>query len=95
MKTQNNNITALLNEAGFKISHFTRSIKKGGGVAIISKQVYESKFEKSLEFNSFECIIQSFKVKNNPNHITAVVIYRPDHHSENISTFLDEFYNLT
>ena len=95
MKTQNNNITALLNEAGFKITHFTRSIKKGGGVAIISKQLYESKFEKSLVFNSFECIIQSFKVKNSPNHITAVVIYRPDHHSENISTFLDEFYNLT
>ena len=95
LKTQNNNITALLNEAGFKISHFTRSIKRGGGVAIISKQVYESKFEKSLEFNSFECIIQSFKIKNNPNHITAIVIYRPDHHSENISTFLDEFYNLT
>ena len=95
LKTQNNHITALLKEAGYKITHLVRSIKQGGGVAIISRQNYECKFEKLLEFNSFECIIQSFKIENNPINITIVLIYRPDHHSENISTFLDEFYNLT
>lgn len=95
LKTQNNHITAQLKDAGYQTTHFTRSARKGGGVAIISRQNYVSKYEKLLEFSSFECIIQSFKIQNSPINVTIVLIYRPAHHSENIATFLDEFYKLT
>ena len=94
LKTQNNDITAQLKDAGYLITHINRSSKKGGGVAIISRQNHVSKYEKLLKFNTFECIIQSFKIQNSPVNVTIVLIYRPAHHSENISEFLDEFYNL-
>ena len=64
-------------------------------MAIISRQNYVSKYEKLMEYNSFECIIQSFKILNSPVNITIVLLYRPAHHSDNISMFLNEFYNLT
>lgn len=95
LKTQYNFVTSTLNEAGFQITHCVRSNKKGGGVAIISKQTFVSKYEKMLDYSTFECVIQSFRVENNPINLTIVVIYRPDSHSDNINTFLDEFYNLT
>ena len=94
LKTQNNDITAQLKDAGYLITHINRSSKKGGGVAIISRQNHVSKYEKLLKFNTFECIIQSFKIQNSPVNVTIVLIYRPAYHSENISEFLDEFYNL-
>ena len=95
LKSQNNYVTAALRESGYNISHNIRTSKKGGGVAIISRNSFESKYEKSLEFTSFECIIQSFRIKNNPTNLTTIVIYRPESHAENISIFLDEFYRLT
>ena len=94
LKTQHNYVTAALSESGYKITHNTRTAKKGGGVAIISRNNLESKYEKSVEFTSFECIIQSFRTKNNPINLTSIVIYRPESHSENISVFLDELYSL-
>ena len=94
LKTQYNYVTAALAESGFKITHNTRTAKKGGGVAVISRNNIESKFEKSPEYTSFECIIQSFRTKKNHGNLTAIVIYRPESHSENISAFLDELYSL-
>ena len=60
LKAQNTPITALIKDAGFTITHFNRSNRQGGGVAIISKQNHVSKYEKVLKFNTFECIIESF-----------------------------------
>ena len=95
LKTQYNFVTSTLNEAGYQITHCVRANKKGGGVAIISKRTFISKYEKMLDYSTFECVIQSFRVKNNPTNLTIVVIYRPDSHSDNINMFLDELYNLT
>ena len=52
-KIQHNHVTSLLNESGYRICHFHRTEKKGGGVAIICKQQYRPKFEKSFEYTSF------------------------------------------
>ena len=95
LKTQNNFVTALLKEAGYKITHCVRQNKKGGGVAIVSKHIFETKYEKLVEYNSFECIIQSFRIKNVSSSFTVILIYRPESQSDNLTMFLDEFYNLT
>ena len=94
LKAQNTPITALIKDAGFTITHFNRSNRQGGGVAIISKQNHVSKYEKVLKFNTFECIIESFKIQHCQFNLTIVLIYRPAHHDENISPFLEEFYTL-
>ena len=88
---QHNHVTSLLNESGYRICHFHRTEKKGGGVAIICKQQYRPKFEKSFEYTSFECIIQTIKTGNSGN-LTFVVVYR--HAGENLSTFLNEFHEF-
>ena len=92
LKSQNNNVTALLKESGFKISHFNRTDKQGGGVAIVSKCDYKSKFQRSVEHISFECIIQTLKTNNNLVNLTLIVIYRLG--SEPFHVFLDEFYKF-
>lgn len=92
LRSQNNNVTALLNESGYRISHFNRTKEKGGGVAILSKQVYQSKFEKLCKYMSFECVIQTLKTNNSAVNLTLIVIYR--HGSENVNVFLDEFHDF-
>ena len=92
LKSQNNPVTSLLNESGFKICHSNRSDMKGGGVAVISKSVYQTKFEKSCNYTSFECVIQTLTICSNIPSLTLIVIYR--HGAQCISVFLDEFYNF-
>ena len=67
LKSQNNNVTALLKEAGYNIYHFNRADKKGGGVAIITKLKYKSKLQKSFNYSSFECVVQVIKTTDNVN----------------------------
>ena len=92
LRSQNNNVTALLKEYGYKICHFNRITKKGGGVAIISKSNYKPKFEKSLNYISFECIIETLKTSSNTVNLTSIVLYRNG--SESFQLFLDEFYKF-
>ena len=91
LKSQNNHITYLLKEAGFNISHFNRSTRGGGGVAIISSTKYISKFQKNCQYASFEVAVQTFAV-NNSTGLTFIVIYR--HNAENVSMFFEEFYGF-
>ena len=79
LKSQNNNVTALLKEAGYNIYHFNRADKKGGGVAIITKFKYKSKLQKSFNYSSFECVVQVIKTTDNVN-LTLITVYR--HFSE-------------
>ena len=92
LQSQNNMVTALLNEFGFNIFHSNRVDKKGGGVAIISKGNYQPKFEKVCKYASFECVIQTVRVKTGSPHVTLIVLYR--HGGEAFSTFIDEFHVL-
>ena len=92
LRSQNNNITSLLKEAGYNIFHFVRDNRKGGGVAIVAKSNYKQIFQKSLENTSFECVIQTLKTSNNSVNLTLVAIYR--HGSVSFSVFLDEFYTF-
>lgn len=87
-QSQNNMVTALLKEFGFSTFHSNRTDKGGGGVAIISRGNFQPKFEKVFKYLSFECVLQTLKVKNSPN-ITVIVIYR--HFGEPFATFLEEF----
>ena len=91
-KSQKNHITALLNESDFKIFHSNRTDVKGGGVAVISKSNYQNKFEKFCNYQSFECVLQTLKMNSNKGNLTLIVIYRNG--AENISVFLQEFYEF-
>lgn len=91
LKSQNNNVTALLKEAGYNIYHFNRADKKGGGVAIITKLKYKSKLQKSFNYSSFECVVQVIKTTDNVN-LTLITVYR--HFSELCSVFFKEFYEF-
>ena len=92
LRTQNNTITAILREAGYRIFHFNRPEKRGGGVAILSKCEYKPKFEKCFNYSSFECIIQSFKTSNVSGNLTIMVVYRLG--TESFTLFLEEFYSF-
>ena len=90
LTSQNNHVTALLKESGFNISHVYRTDRKGGGVAILFKCNYQPKFQKSFQYSSFECIIQTLKINNNTINLTLITIYR--HFSESFNLFLEEFH---
>ena len=92
LQTQNNTITAKLKESGYTIYHFNRISKRGGGVAILLKSNYKTKFEKSLKYVSFEGIIQTVITSSNSANLTVIVIYR--HFSEPFTLFLEEFYQF-
>ena len=92
LQTQNNTITAKLKESGYTIYHFNRISKRGGGVAILLKCNYKTKFEKSLKYVSFEGIIQTVITSYNSANLTVIVIYR--HFSEPFTLFLEEFYQF-
>ena len=92
LRSQSNNVTALLAESGFNICHSNRSNLKGGGVAIVSKCGYQTKFHKNCNYTSFECVMQTLMLNNKISNLTLIVIYR--HSAESISVFLDEFYDF-
>lgn len=90
LQSQNNPITAYISESGYKIHHFNRTNRKGGGVAIVSKKEFAQKYSRSLNYKSFECVIQSLKTDKSSVNLTFIVIYRLD--SVLSSVFMDEFY---
>lgn len=92
LQSQNNTVTAVIKEAGYNIYHSNRTVQRGGGVAILSKSIFKPKFEKSFNYLSFECVIQSLKVANHAGNLTIIVIYR--HKGDTFSTFLEEFYEF-
>ena len=90
--SQSNSVTAVIKEAGYNIYHSNRTVRRGGGVAILSKASFKPKFEKSFNYLSFECVIQTLKVTNHPGNLIVIVIYR--HGGDTFSKFLEEFYEL-
>ena len=64
MTSQNNNTSALLQEAGYNLYHYNRPDRKGGGVGIVSKSKFIPKSGKSMNFKTFEVFMQSFKLPN-------------------------------
>ena len=90
LQSQNNPITAYISESGYKIHNFNRTNRKGGGVAIVSKKEFAQKYSRSLNYKSFECVIQSLKTDKSSVNLTFIVIYRLD--SVLSSVFMDEFY---
>ena len=92
LQSQNNHVTALLLEAGYKISHYHRSAEKGGGVAIITRAHFVSKNEKTFHYQTFECLTQTLKILK-VGLITLVILYRKG--KESNAQFIAEFYQLT
>ena len=88
LQSQKNTVTANLREAGYRIYHFNRTKKIGGGVAVLSKYEYKPKLEKSFNYTSFECIIQTLKTSSISANLTIIVVYRLD---VSFPLFLDEF----
>ena len=91
MTSQNNQTSALLQEAGYNIFHFCRQNRKGGGVGIIARNKFIPKNGKLMAFHTFEIFMQSFKIPNS-HPLTLVVIYR--HGEESQTDFIREFYSL-
>ena len=92
LTAQNNNVTALLKESGYNICHFNRASKKEGGVAVVTKSEYKSKFKKSFHYCSFECVLQTIKTTDNHINLTLITVYR--HFSESSNVFFEEFYEF-
>lgn len=62
-----------------------------GGVCIIYKCLYTFSFDNNLKFDSFECLVATFK--SSSFKFAVIVIYRPPNSS--CSNFIDDFYNLS
>ena len=80
----------LLTPNGYTSHTISRSNKRGGGVAIISKDSYNQSIKSLPEFTYFEVI--SVCLKYTGKRVRIVCIYRPP--SSNPSTFLHEFSTL-
>ena len=91
MNSLNNHTTALLRESGYNFYHYFRKNRKGGGVGIIAKNKFIPKNGKTINYQTFEIFMQSFKIPNS-HPLTLVVIYR--HGKENNTDFIREFYDL-
>ena len=77
---------------GFSIDHIPRSNKKGGGVAIIYRDAFQSKREKVPSFKSFELI--ELTLRTSKDCIRFAVLYRPPSGGKTgqpVSIFLQEF----
>lgn len=85
------NCNAILNEAAptnFSFINKCRGGKKGGGVAVIFKSVFQCKEILFGDFSSFEYLC--FLVKGDPK-VIFLIIYRPPRYP---GTFFDEFAEL-
>ena len=89
--SHHNSVTADLNERGYTINHFVRDQKKGGGVALVYKKLFNVKSAKTYSFDTFECILVSISsILSGPFNL--VIIYR--YCELNPSLFLTEFQNF-
>ena len=91
MISQNNNITAELASRGYGIYHFNRHVKKGGGVALIFKQVFKFISGKTYKYDSFECVQCSIATTQG-RHLIFVIVYR--HCEISPVIFLQEFFTF-
>ena len=85
-------IYAELAEMGFKINKLERTIRKGGGLAILIKStIYRQlSFHNSFKYDSFDNIVTSFTVGK--IRIIIANIYRPPDKSKSLFiTHLDDF----
>ena len=90
MTSLQNAVTAEIREKGYNIHHFVRDNKRGGGVALIYKDVFNLKNAKVHNFDTFECVVAS--IQSNFCNLNVVIVYR--FCELNRSLFLSEFYNF-
>ena len=75
---------------GYKFFHEAKVNKKGGGVGLLHKNIFNLQSQKTIKFSSFEHI-ELFLTS--PSSIRLVIIYRPPPSKENklkVSLFLEE-----
>ena len=84
-----------LNRNGFQTISVNRKIKKGGGLALTTKDNIKVKQEDSTEYNTFEHAIWNVNHKNIPT-FTVVAIYHPPSNCQGSTdaTFIDQFTDL-
>ena len=84
-----------LNRNGFQTISVNRKIKKGGGLALTTKDNIKVKQEDSTEYNTFEHAIWNVNHKNIPT-FTVVAIYHPPSNCQGSTdaTFIDQFMDL-
>ena len=87
--SQHNYTTAVIRERGYCISHFNRDDRRGGGVALIFKNIFKLNHSKTYSFGTFECILVSLTSASS-HHLNFVVVYR--YCEITPSTFFSEFY---
>ena len=84
---QHNNTTAQIKDHGYKIHHFSRSSKIGGGVALIYRSTVELIKVHITQFQSFEAVSAKLKMINK-TVVLCTCIYRPP---GPLCSFLTEF----
>ena len=84
---QHNNTTAQIKDHGYKIHHFSRSSKIGGGVALIYKSTVELIKVHITQFQSFEAVSAKLKMINK-TVVLCTCIYLPP---GPLCSFLTEF----
>ena len=89
--SQHNHTTAVIRERGYCISHFNRDDRRGGGVALIFKNIFKLNHSKTYSFDTFECILVSLTSASS-HHLNFVIVYR--YCEITPSTFFSEFYNF-
>ena len=75
---------------GYRIQHLPRPNRRGGGLAIIYRNIFEVESIQPTAFNSFECFTAS--VKHSKAAFQFAIVYRPPQTST--SAFLEEFAEL-
>ena len=89
--SQHNHTTAVIRERGYCISHFNRDDRRGGGVALIFKNIFKLNHSKTYSFDTFECILVSLTSASS-HHLNFIIVYR--YCEITPSTFFSEFYNF-
>ena len=94
MEADNNDITALIKDSGYKLLHNRRKDRDkevGGGVGVMVKSSTICKQQNCKSFSSFEHTMVKIKLTNN-THMILITIYRLLYVAPNI--FLDEFTEM-
>ena len=87
---QNNHTTALIKEHGYKIHHFFRKEKLGGGVGVIYKSSLKVVRVFFNQNDSFESISVKVKLKDGSS-VLCSCLYRPPGSLRHFLTEFDEF----
>ena len=89
----NNHVTSIIKDYGYEIMNVNRTNRKGGGVAILYKNVKVTRAKKLMNVDSFEYIFCTVKLSNHSD-INVICVYRPGSPQTGVSEFCEELESV-